>query len=223
MLSFPLVAAVSLLSILQDPDAPRALNLQRIPAAGPQPTSFVPSGWLVEKQLTADLTADQHPDKVLMLNEKKITGQEDSGDERALVVILAQADGTWKRVGTSNKVVYCKSCFGALGGPEGGFPDVSVKKGVVIVYQEGGSREAWHTTTRFRYEPSTNRMRLIGVDEVVVDRANGDLNTTSTNLLTGIQEVSKGRIDQDQSKKTRRSLKVPKRYLEEFNPDEVWK
>ncbi|GGF19219.1 hypothetical protein [Hymenobacter cavernae] len=223
MLSFPIVAAASLLSILQGPDAPRALNLQRIPLAGPQPTSFVPSGWLVERQLTADLNADTRPDKVLLLNEKKIAGQEDSGDERALVVLLAQPDGTWKRVGATNKAVYCKSCFGMLGGDEGGTPDVSVKKGVVIIYQEGGSRESWNSTTRFRYEPSTNRMRLIGLDEVVVDRAEGDISTTSTNLLTAIQEVSKGRIDQDQVKKTRRTLKLPKRYLEEFNPEEVWK
>ncbi|OUJ72498.1 hypothetical protein BXP70_18230 [Hymenobacter crusticola] len=212
-----------LLHAPQDPDAPRALNLQRIPITGPLPTSFVPSGWLVEKQLTADLNADQRPDRVLMLNEKKVAQQENSGDERALVVLLAQPDGTWKRVGASNKVVYCKSCYGALSGPAGGFPDVNVKKGVVVIYQEGGSRQAWNTTTRFRYEPSTNRMRLIGVDEVVVDRANGDISTTSTNLLTGTQEVSEGRIDQDQVKKTRHSVKASKRYLEGFNPDEVWK
>ncbi|WP_324671678.1 hypothetical protein [Hymenobacter sp. GOD-10R] len=223
MLSFPILAAVILLHAAQDPDAPRALNLKRVPAAGPQPSSFVPSGWQIEKQLTVDLNADQRPDRVLQLLEKKIAGQENSGDERALVTILAQPDGTWKRVGASNKVVYCKSCFGALSGPEGGIPDVSVKKGVVIVYQTGGSREAWNSTTRFRYEPSSNRMRLIGTDEVVVDRATGDIETTSTNLLTGIQEVSKGRIDQDKSKKTRRSLKPPKRYLDDFNPEEVWK
>jgi len=223
MLSFPLIAAVSLLSTWQDPDAPRALDLKRIPATGPQPTSFVPSGWLVEKQLTADLNADQRPDKVLMLNEKKIAGQEGSGDERALIVVLAQPDGTWKHVGASNKVLHCKSCFGALSGPEGGFPELSVTKGVVVIYQEGGSRQAWHITTRFRYEPSTNRVRLIGVDEVVVDRANGDISTTSTNLLTSVQETSEGKIDQDQVKKTRRSLKLSKRYLEEYSEDGVWK
>ncbi|HEX8351191.1 MAG TPA: hypothetical protein VF598_14605 [Hymenobacter sp.] len=223
MLVLPVVIATTLLRIGQVADEPRALDIRRVPATGPQPTSFVPTGWQLEHQLTADFNADQRPDKALLLLEKKIVGQENSGDERALVVILAQADGTWQRAGASNKAVYCKSCFGMLGGDEGGTPDLSIKKGVLIIYQEGGSREAWNSTTRFRYEPSTKRMRLIGADEVVVDRAEGNMMTTSTNLLTGVQEISKGKVDQDQLKKTQRSLKLPKRYLEEYKPDEVWK
>jgi hypothetical protein len=224
MLSFLAIGAATMLRLFYvATDEPRALDVRRVPAAGPQPTSFVPTGWLLEHQLTADLNADQRPDKVLLLIEKKIAGQEDSGDERALIVILAQADGTWQRAGASNKAVYCKSCFGMLGGPEGGTPELSVKKGVVVVYQEGGSREAWNSTTRFRYEPSSNRMRLIGVDEGAIDRATLAVTTTSTNLLTGIQEISVSKGESQPFKTTRHSLKMPRRYLEDYNPAEVWK
>jgi len=58
---------------------------------------------------------------------------------------------------------------------------------VVIVNQEFGSRNLTHQTLRFRYEPTSQKMALIGLDLHDTDRATATTIEESTNFLTGVK------------------------------------
>ncbi|UYZ60981.1 hypothetical protein [Hymenobacter latericus] len=198
---------------------PRVLDARRLPLAAAQPAAFVPKGWQLEQQLSGDLNADQRPDKVLMLIEQQSPDPDDDTRYRALVVLLTQPNGSLQRVGVGGKLLYCTSCFGALGG-EGTRPELRIARGVLLVSHYAGSRWAYQVLQRFRYEGATGRMRLIGEDYTSTDRASGASKSLSTNMLNG-QQVIEAQPAEGQPKTApqRRTVRVPKLYLEDVDPD----
>ena len=167
-----------------------------IPAQATDIMKFVPRGWKVEKKLAADLNADSLPDFVLELVENKAE-KDQNGDPteraRALVVALRDQTGRLTRAAVADKLLQCTRCGGAFYGVVESPAEVKIERGVIIVEQEHGSRDLTNTTYRFRYDPETQRFVLIGFDFADADRVTGNNVSESTNYLTGIRKVSRGK------------------------------
>jgi hypothetical protein len=204
-----------LLLLILTPAAAQSPFLQaaEVPLAGRRVADFVPRGWQIEQQLRADLNGDSRPDAVLELIEPE---QEGADRRRLLLVLLARSPADWERIGLGTQVLLCSGCFG----PMDGSPHVRVQNGVLLIQQDGGSRYAIDRTQRFRYEPATGRMRLIGEERDVLDRHSFSNAHYSTNLLTGQQRIDVNvNIAEKQTKSSsrRRTLQQSAWYLEGVN------
>ena len=167
-------------------------------ASDPQPDAkrkFVPAGWTVEQELQGDLDGDGIPDAVLMLVEEGHTGPTDEA-ARILVVLAGRADGSFEQTGTNEKMLLCVQCFGAMGGG----PELSIQRRVLIVDQLRGSRDTANGLWRFRFDPGSKRMRLIGLDVKKTDRATGVSTSESTNYLNGKRVTESLRYDKAKNK-----------------------
>jgi hypothetical protein len=186
---------------LQDGDeAPRYLDAKLVPSEGRAARDFVPRGWKVEGdegELTGDLNRDGLPDKVLRLVEDMPIERPDgvyNTRYRALVVLLARADGGLKRAAVATRLLGCSLCAGAIGDPEGGNITIEIKNGVLNVQQLSGAREVRDQTERFRYDAASGRFVLIGLEIEDYDRAEGNSQTISTNFVTGLRVSKKLRV-----------------------------
>lgn len=156
--------------------------------------TFVPVGWSVEEEIQGDLNDDGIPDAVMILKEE---GKEDPLDQgRSLVVLLGRNNGSFELIGVGKKVLLCVGCFGIMAGR----PVVSIQRRVLVVDQLRGSRETSGGLWRFRFDPSTKRMRLIGLDVTKADRGNGESTFVSTNYLNGKQVAESRRYDRAKNK-----------------------
>lgn len=181
-------------------DAPRYLDAKLVPAEARAAADFAPRGWKLEGEegeLTGDLDKDGVPDKVLRLVEDMPVQRPDgvyNTRYRALVVLLAQAGGGFKRAAVATRLLGCTLCAGALGDPEGMNVQIDIRNGVLNVHQLSGSREATDLTQRFRYDAASRRFALIGQDLETYDRIEGNSESVSTNYLTGLRVEKKSKI-----------------------------
>lgn len=223
------VLALALVALLLSPPARaqeeqrRFIDLKQVAVEGSSVQDFVPRGWKIEGQTDGDLNADSKPDTALKLIED--LPEEDAGGAlniryRALLVLLRTETGKLQRAAAGTRLLQCTGCGGMLGGSGGG--DISIEKGVLVVYQLAGSRESMDLTQRFRYDPRLKRFVLIGQDEVVSDRLTGESTSESTNYLTGVKIIKKTRLDKSGdheipvSSSTKR-IPASKRFLEDID------
>ena len=208
-------------------DEPRRfLDANLVPASGREPREFVPRGWKTETDagiVTGDLDKDGAADAVLRLVEDAPVENSEgvlNMRYRALVILLAQPGGGYRRAAVASKLLGCTMCAGVLGDPEGGNVQVEIKNGVLNVNQLSGSREATDLTQRFRYDAASGRFRLIGEDVSEYDRAAGGGKSTSTNYLTGARvtkttRVLRGGRESTATKTTR--VPVKSRFIEDVD------
>ncbi len=186
--------ACAALGSAQETESP--INRSLIPIQANALNKFVPPGWKIEKKLTADLNGDSLPDFALELVENK-PEKDQSGDpterSRALVIVLQNQDGKLARAGVADKLLQCTRCGGAFYGVVEAPASVKIEKGVIIVEQDHGSRNLTNTTYRFRYDAETQRFILIGFDFADADRLTGKDVSESTNYLTGVRRVTRGK------------------------------
>jgi hypothetical protein len=213
-------------------DEPRRfLEPGLVPASGREPREFVPRGWKAETEawlVTGDLNKDGAADAVLRLVEDLPAEGADGTYNmryRALVVLLAQPEGGYRRAAVAAKLLGCTMCAGVLGDPEGGNIQIEIRNGVLNVNQLSGSREATDLTQRFRYDAASGRFRLIGEDVSEYDRAAGGGKSTSTNYLTGVRIVKtskplRGGRESNSTKTTR--VPVKSRFIEDVDYEQGW-
>ncbi|HJQ33089.1 MAG TPA: hypothetical protein VJ866_12955 [Pyrinomonadaceae bacterium] len=213
-------------------DEPRRfLDPNLVPTTGREPREFVPRGWKVETDegvVTGDLNKDGSPDAVLRLVEDMPVENSEgvlNTRYRALVVLLAQPGGGYRRAAVAAKLLSCTTCSGVLGDPEGGNVQIEIKNGVLNVNQLSGSREATDLTQRFRYDAASGRFQLIGEDVSEYDRAAGGGTSTSTNYLTGLRVVKtskplRGGRESNTTKTTR--VPVKSRFIEDVDYEQGW-
>lgn len=73
---------------------------------------------------------------------------------------------------------------------------LTAKKGVLLVEDLTGGTTAIQSLYRFRYEPATKRMRLIGDDVTLYSRTNQHGSTSiSTNRLTGARVTTESELE----------------------------
>jgi hypothetical protein len=203
-------------------------NAAKLPKVGNKIPEYVPKGWKIEEQKEGDLNGDNIPDLVIKIQEDLKSKSEDEpvSKERIMIVLAKQADGKFKLLGVGEKVLQCTGCGGAFYGVVEAPADFEIKKGVIIVTQDSGSRNVLTQTYRFRYNAELDRIVLIGADLVDRDRATGETNSSSINYLTNIKITEQykysEKTDKDKlisSKKT--TIKSQSISLENFNFEKI--
>lgn len=194
-----------------------------LPAKAPRPTAFIPTGWMLEKQLSGDLNGDSRPDPVLMLVERPSATAPEARRERALVVLLAEPTGQFRRVAASGTALYCTGCFQSDRGT-GGAPELSISKGVLSVRHISGAQQTTDLTQRYRYEAKADRVQLVGESQLLSSRLKLDTTVRRLDYLTGqeqIEHITADPADPSGARQvvTRKEGKVPTkpRYLEDVN------
>lgn len=203
----------------------RFIDDSALPITGTMANDFTVPGWSIESTTEGDLNKDQRTDVVLTLIEILPTtsiGQTDNTRYRALVVLLKSAQGSYQRLAVAKKLLRCSSCYGMLGGPEGGSPEIKISKGVVTVDEMWGSRETMNTHLSFRFDKKSNRMQLIGEDISTHDRVTGESKNISSNFLTRLKLTDSQRYDEKRDRmvsvsQKKQRLKVPLRYIEDID------
>lgn len=202
-------------------DEAGTIDVSRVPTHAKDAASFVPAGWKIEEQITGDLNGDSLPDQVLKLVEDKPAKDADDMPTergRALIIALAEEDGTFKRAGVADKLLQCTRCGGAFYGVVETPASVSIEKGVVVVEQDHGSRNLTNTTYKFRLDPATLRFVLIGFDLADADRLTANVVSESNNYLTNSRVVTRSEGERDV--KTKSGLSKKKFYLEDVSSEE---
>lgn len=201
------------------------LALSRVPLRADAPQLFAPRGWTIETRVNGDLNRDRVPDAALVLVENKAAknAKGDPGDpgerSRALVVLLREGKG-WRRVGFNNSLLLGTRDGGAFYGVSQTPVEVHIKRGVLLVNEDNGSRETTETTHKFRLDRRTRRLYLIGLELIENDRLSNHTRSESTNFLTGIKKTTL--IQGETEHETQRSARVNRklRTLESVKVDE---
>ncbi len=194
----------------------RPLPVSRVATRADAPLLFAPRGWKIEKQINGNLNRVKKSDAILVLVENKAAS---SRRQRALVVVLREGKG-WRRVGFNNSLLQGTRDGGAFYGASETPVDLSIRKGIIQIDQESGSREVQTWTYKLRYDARQNRIVLIGFDSIIRDRADGSVQIVKANYLRGIQNTKqfKGNTGPVQYRTTLISRKL--RRLEEIRGDE---
>lgn len=150
-----------------------------VPPSGLTATDFAPKGWTVERSVPGELNGDATPDLIVVLL------QDGEVDRRRALLWLHGAKKGLTLVARNETLLACFGCLGIKGGD--GTPSIEIAKRVVSIEQEGGSREIWSNTHRFRFEGKA--VSLIGVDRFTADTLTGASSKVSRNLLTGLTVV----------------------------------
>jgi len=115
---------------------------------------FIPKGYIALDVTKGDLNRDAYPDAVMVLYKK---GEEKTSDiishpeKRPLLVLLGQADKTYKLATRSDNAVYCVDCGGQMGDP---FTGITIKNGYFSVEHYGGAAERWSRIVTFKFSPA---------------------------------------------------------------------
>jgi hypothetical protein len=183
---FTLFSVLPASSFAQDDKS--SFDPSKVPATAGNIAGFVPKGWKLEEDVTGDLNGDGIADHVLkLIEEKPANAKEDEMNvgNRAMVIVFADKEGKLRRAAVAPSVLQCAGCGGAFYGVSSAPANVSIKKGVIIVEQDYGSRWVSDMTFRFRFDEQPNMFILIGFDYSSRDRAAGGGASESTNYLTG--------------------------------------
>jgi hypothetical protein len=176
-----------------------------LPLEGRALGDFLPPGWTVEQEVSGDLNGDGVADLAAILIEDQ-PRLDASGAlherQRGFIVLLRREPHTLMRVGTNETLLQCTLCGGLKDGVA-----IAIHKGVVIVGQMRGSREFTDETWRFRYDPRTRRVILIGRDIEHGDSLGGIGRVESFNYLTGLKITETYRYDKTGDRKITLSTK----------------
>ncbi len=207
-----LILSASLwLNAAPTPETQRVIDPKIVPLSGASTKAFVPKGWKLQDEQQGDLNGDAIPDAVLQLIEDlpKKGDDEFQTRYRALLILFKTAEGKYTRAAVAGTLLMCGGCGGMLGGL-GDTPgaDVKIEKGVLLIAQLSGSRNATDLLYRFRYDPQAKQFWLIGQDVNNFDRLTGESEMTSTNYLTGKQIIERRKHDEKSEKETIVSQKM---------------
>lgn len=173
------LAAVLLLmplSLEAAPTAPADAAPPGRPALAPMDEAMLANqyGGRVEVRLDADFNGDGDPDTAAVMRD-------DGAETRRLVVALGyrnEVDMGHEPIGEAAMDPY----------PLGDARLRVDRRGVLLVEDLAGGTSAIASTYRYRFDPATRRMRLIGDDVHYYSRTNQhDQVRISTNRLTGVQ------------------------------------
>ncbi|GAB3838989.1 hypothetical protein [Hymenobacter jeollabukensis] len=192
---------------------------EMVPTTAVRTAAFVPTGWLLEKQISGDLNGDNRPDPVLMLVERPSASAPEARRERALVVLINEPSGQLRRVAASGTALYCTGCFNS---DRTAAPDLAITKGTLAVRHLSGVAQTLDVTQRYRFE--AGRVRLVGESVMQSSRLKLDTTYKRTDYLTGQQQtehIVADPADPNGAKQlvTRKEAKVPTapRFLEDVN------
>jgi hypothetical protein len=196
-----------------------------IPVEGSSKADFVPEGWVIESSIEGDINGDSKSDVVITLIESLAKATEKTllpAGNRVLMILMQSPKGAFHRLAVAKRLLRCSACYGAMAGPEGGKPEITIVKGVIIVEDLWGSRDTVTTRLRFRYDHRSKRVLLIGEDIENSDRATGLVKRTSSNFLTGNKIKETERFDNKSNQpillsKKKQRIPISTRYIEDID------
>ncbi|NTE04571.1 hypothetical protein G6M26_40555 [Agrobacterium tumefaciens] len=115
---------------------------------------YIPTGFDALEMAKGDLNRDAYADIILVLKKKgeeKTSDVIDHPEKRPLLILLGQADKTYKLAAKSDNSVYCVDCGGMMGDP---FTGITIKNGYFSVEHYGGSGLRWTRIVTFKYSPA---------------------------------------------------------------------
>lgn len=189
---------ISILFFLLVAPASAFAALPNLPVRADALPLFVPEGFSVETELSADFNKDGREDVAVVVKGE---------DERYLLVALSEGKGL-HRIGLGELEPY------SLGEAQ-----LSAPKGVLVVEDLTGGTTAVSSLYRYRYEAASDRMQLIGDDVDLYSRTNQhDATKISTNRLTGDRVTIISKLtdagDYRDLKPKRSKVKIEKLYIE---------
>ncbi len=199
--------------------APPRLRPSDVPARGARAADFVPRGWKEAMRAAGDLDRDARPDTVLYLvaagtpDDPTYTS---APEGHALVILLAQADGSLRRGGVAPELL-------ETGAPQYGL-ELEVRRGVLVAEQSYGMTWVVNLTHRFRHDPASGRLLLIGRDQYTYTRPldRDDTVLVSENYLTGVRLTTTGHVrDGVVARETTRREPIPRNrvFMEDVSDD----
>jgi hypothetical protein len=174
-----------------DAQAPPRLRPSDVPVRGARAADFVPRGWKEAMRAAGDLDRDGRADTVLHLVAADTPDDPlytSAPEGHALVVLLAQADGSLRRAGVAPELL-------ETGAPQYGL-ELEVRNGVLVAEQSYGMTWVVNLTHRFRHDPASGRFLLIGRDQYTYTRPidRDDTVLVSENYLTGVRLTTTGHV-----------------------------
>ena len=211
---FAVCLAAPVTSSAQDDRFDR-IDKSKIAVTGKKTSDFVPADWKIEEEIKGDLNGDASADAVLAIQQVKAADGKEPA--RALIVLLAQANGDWKNVAVADRLLNCVGCGNAMEEI-----NVTIKKGVLDVNQNWGNSGSsmGKSDYKFRLESASGRFRLIGADfteTMMPDK----IYSESNNYLTGDRKTAKGKLSSDKDKTTLTKFSPKKLYLDDFNNNKL--
>ncbi len=121
-----------------------------------------------------------------------------SGERHAPIsVYFGDGENKYKRVVFAPKA-NCHGCGGIKGNPQGPVGNIQINNGILFLNFQGGSRDYWSDTFKWRFDKKLNDFVLIGETFTSEDTVGTDPKTRiDANFLTGKMESSIGKKKQN--------------------------
>jgi hypothetical protein len=123
--------------------------------------TFIPAGYSAIHLSSGDANLDGLTDKILVLrkNTEEITSNygEDKPDKRPLLLLLGQADETYRLAIRNDNAAYCIDCGGAFGDP---FTGTTIKNGFFSIEHGIAGGLHWEHVITFKYDKTKNKWFL---------------------------------------------------------------
>jgi hypothetical protein len=173
---------------------------------------FVPSGWVLDVQVSGDLNRDGDADLVLVLRQNSpaniIEGFEGVGEKpfdtnpRILAIAFRERLTGNYSLQLENHTLIPRRTEPAAEDPFDRETGIAILRGGFQVrlnwFMTAGGWETFNTTHTFRHK--SGRFELIGYDHNAIHRGSGDTTSLSVNYLTRKVKKSAGHISRDTSK-----------------------
>jgi hypothetical protein len=120
-------------------------------------SKFVPKGFTVINVTSGNLNLDEYSDTILVLKENnEETSQEDEVN-RPLLILLGQADGSFRLEKRNDRAIFCFACGGIGGDP---FVGITIKNGYFSIEHGVHGGQHWDDVTTFKYDKSKSNWFL---------------------------------------------------------------
>lgn len=184
---------------------------------GDDAASFVPTGWVLEKEIRGDLNKDGADDLVMVLHDtdaanliKPDLNMDVPLDTNPRMISVAFADKAGGyRLELANSSIIPRIQYTNESDPLSEAGGVSIDRGSLVValyyFSSSGGSDTGNVTFRFRYEK--NDFRLIGYDRYNLNRMSGEIEDVSANFLNRKVIIKTGTMESDTEKSTTKRLK----------------
>lgn len=168
---------------------------------------YVPEGWILQNQriLDIDIDGDGTNDAILTMIEDEQLQKGDilaDDDERALLVLLGDKKGGYRRSSFAKNVILCASCAGMMGkfgSKEQGVILYENEKNIFTIGWTSGSRETVNVGLHFGFDAKSKQFILLSDRVEKADRVEGKSTTTYRDFVTGAQTVD-GKVSRIEKK-----------------------
>lgn len=167
--------------------------------------NHVPQGWLLQDRriVDVDIDGDDVKDAILTVIEDKNLNNGDLpeiDEERALLVLLGDKTGKYRRLSFAKNALLCASCAGTMGSFGSKEPDVMLYEGnSFVVGWVAGSRDAVDVELRFQFDKKLQQFVLFSDRVEKIDRIGGVSIVTKRDFRSGTQTVG-GKVSKIEKK-----------------------